>query len=126
MALPINIEDLLRQRKVESSRIEFKEGWNPSSIYHSICAFANDFDNIGGGYILVGVAEKDGAAQRPVKGLPDEQLDKIQREILQYNQMMEPLYMPHLSVEEVDGRNLLVIYRSQFQKSLHPASKSIC
>ncbi len=110
MALPINIEDLLLQRKVESSRIEFKEGWNPSSIYHSICAFANDFDNIGGGYILVGVAEKDGVAQRPVKGLPDEQLDKIQREILQYNQMMEPLYMPHLSVEEVDGRNLLVIW----------------
>ena len=43
MALPINIEDLLRQRKVESSRIEFKEGWNPSSIYRSVCAFANDF-----------------------------------------------------------------------------------
>ncbi len=58
MALPINIEDLLQQRKVESSRIEFKEGWNPVSIYHSICAFANDFDNLGGGYILVGVAER--------------------------------------------------------------------
>lgn len=51
MALPINIEDLLNKRKVESNRIEFKSGWNPISIYHSICAFANDFDNIGGGSV---------------------------------------------------------------------------
>ena len=55
MALPINIEDLLNKRKIEGNRIEFKKGWNPADIYHSICAFANDFDNLGGGYILVGV-----------------------------------------------------------------------
>jgi len=53
MALPINIEDLLNKRKIEGNRIEFKKGWNPADIYHSICAFANDFDNLGGGYILV-------------------------------------------------------------------------
>lgn len=90
MALPINIEDLLNKNKVESDRIEFKKGWNPISIYHSICAFANDIDNIGGGYILVGVEEENGLAKRPVCGLSDESLDKIQREILQYNQLMEP------------------------------------
>ena len=55
MALPININDLLSKNKVECNRIEFKKGWNPSKIYHSICAFANDLDNLGGGYILLGV-----------------------------------------------------------------------
>ena len=55
MALPINITDLLNKQKIESNLIEFKKGWNPESIYHSICAFANDFDDLGGGYILVGV-----------------------------------------------------------------------
>lgn len=45
MALPINIEDLLMQKIVESNRIEFKVGWNPDRIYRSICAFANNFDN---------------------------------------------------------------------------------
>ena len=55
MAIPVNIEDLLHKRKIESTRIEFKTGWNPDKIYHTICAFANDFDNIGGGYIVVGV-----------------------------------------------------------------------
>lgn len=70
MSLPINIEDLLNQRKVESNRIEFKKGWNPVAIYHALCAFANDFDNLGGGYILVGVEEENGMAKRPVKGIP--------------------------------------------------------
>ncbi len=55
MALPINITDLLNKQKIEPNRIEFKKGWNPESIYHSICAFANDFDDMGGGYILVGI-----------------------------------------------------------------------
>lgn len=41
MALPVNIEDLLNKRKVEDNRIEFKRGWNPDDIYHSISAFAN-------------------------------------------------------------------------------------
>lgn len=110
MALPINIEDLLEKRKVESNRIEFKEGWNPTSIYHSICAFANDIDNIGGGYILVGVKEENGVAQRPIKGLPIESLDRIQREMLQFNQLIEPHYSPRISVEEVDGKSVLVIW----------------
>jgi ATP-dependent DNA helicase RecG len=46
MALAININDLLNKQKIESNRIEFKKGWNPGSIYHSICAFANDFDDL--------------------------------------------------------------------------------
>ena len=55
MALAINIEDLLNKQKIESNRIEFKKGWNPASIYHNVCAFANDFDDLGGRYLLAGV-----------------------------------------------------------------------
>ena len=55
----MSIEDLLNKRRVESDRIEFKASWNPDDIYHSICAFANDFDNVGGGYVLIGVEEKE-------------------------------------------------------------------
>ena len=68
MALAININDLLNKQKIESNRIEFKKGWNPASIYHSVCAFANDFEDLGGGYIVVGVDsdEATGVAIRPV------------------------------------------------------------
>lgn len=110
MAIPINIEDLLNKRKIESNRIEFKTGWNPVSIYHSICAFANDIDNLGGGYILVGVKEKNGIAERPIEGIPIEKLDGIQKQMVSLNHLIEPYYQPRISVEEVDGKYVLAIW----------------
>ena len=110
MALPISIEDLLNKQRVESNRIEFKEGWNPTKIYRSICAFANDLDCIGGGYILIGVAEENGVAVRPVKGIEESQLDKIQHDIVKYNNLLVPFYAPKISVESVDDRQVIVLW----------------
>lgn len=112
MALAINIEDLLNKQKIESNRIEFKKGWNPASIYHSVCAFANDFEDLGGGYILVGVDtdEKTGMAIRPALGIPQEQVDGILQNMVGYNNKIAPYYMPRTSVEEVDGKYILVIW----------------
>ena len=101
MALAININDLLNKQKIESNRIEFKKGWNPVSIYHSVCAFANDFDDLGGGYILVGgdSDEETGVAIRPVEGIPTEKIDGILQEMVGYNNKISPYYMPRTSVE---------------------------
>ena len=110
MALPINIEDLLNKRKVESNRIEFKAGWNPDKIYHTICAFATDLENIGGGYILVGVEEENGIAKRPVKGLPENEIDRIMKEMVGYDAKISPSYLTKVSPEEVDGKTILVIW----------------
>ncbi len=110
MALPINIEDLLNKRKVESTRIEFKAGWNPDKIYHTICAFATDLENIGGGYILVGVEEENGVAKRPVKGLDVAEIDDIMKEMVGYDAKISPAYMSKVSPEIVDGKTILVIW----------------
>lgn len=110
MALPINVEDLLRQRKVESNRIEFKKGWNPDRIYRSICAFANDFDNIGGGYILVGVEEENGFPKRPICGLATNQIDDILKDMVGFNHKINPYYLPRTEMFEVDGQDILVIW----------------
>ena len=85
---------------------------NPGSIYHSICAFANDFDDLGGGYIIVGVDtdDKTGMAIRPVEGVPMENIDNILQEMVSYNNKMTPYYLPRTSVEEVDGKQLIVIW----------------
>ena len=93
MAIPVNIEDLLHKCKIESTRIEFKTGCNPNKIYRTICVFANDFDNIGRGYITVGVQEEKntGIAQRPVTDVPIEEFDKIQRDMIGFNHKIEPL-----------------------------------
>jgi ATP-dependent DNA helicase RecG len=66
---PINLRRLLGGQVVESERIEFKEGWNPLSVLHTLCAFANDFHNLGGGYILIGIAETNGVPILPPVGL---------------------------------------------------------
>lgn len=47
--LPINVRDLLEQRTVEGERVEYKAGFNPEQVLHTLCAFANDFHNLGGG-----------------------------------------------------------------------------
>jgi len=107
--LPINITELLEQNRIESNRIEYKQGWNPTAIYHTICAFANDFENLGGGYIVVGVEEENGMAKRPVLGVPEEQLDKIQQQMVGFNNKFVPYYQPQTTVEEVDGKKVLVI-----------------
>lgn len=117
MALPINIEDLLNKRRVESNRIEFKTGWNPDKIYHTICAFATDLENTGGGYILVGVEQDDtGLAKRPVKGIPLEAIDGILKDMVGYDaklsssNLIPVSYNSKVSVEEVDGQTILVIW----------------
>ena len=33
--LPIDVDDLLRNRSIESVRVEFKAGWNPDTGYQS-------------------------------------------------------------------------------------------
>jgi ATP-dependent DNA helicase RecG len=59
MNLPINIEKLIKGEVVETERIKYKSGWNPKDVIHSMCTFANDINNLGG-YIVIGVEEKDG------------------------------------------------------------------
>jgi len=112
MALHLNIDDLLSARTVESDRIEYKEGWNPDAIYRSICAFANDFENIGGGYILIGLEEDaiTKTAKRPVKGLTTAEIAEIQRKMIGFNNLLQPAYHPHLFIEEVDGKQIVVLW----------------
>ena len=79
MALHVNIEKLIKGQVVETGRIEYESSWNPELVVHSMCAFANDINNLGGGYIVVGVEEKDGIPQLPPTGLKKNELDDIQK-----------------------------------------------
>lgn len=110
MGLPINVNELLKQEIVESARIEYKRDWNPEPILHSICAFANDIDNWGGGYIVIGVDEKNGMPVFPVSGLDKKSIDKINKEILQKCNLIEPRYIPVVENAVIDGKNILVLW----------------
>ena len=93
MAIPISIENLINKRIIESNRIELKSGFNPNSIIHTICAFANDIDNIGGGYIVIGIEEKEGVPVFPIKGVEKSKIDGIMKELVGYCHCIEPLYI---------------------------------
>ena len=107
MAIPITIEKLLTENVVEWARIEFKEGWNPDTTLKTISAFANDIDNWGGGYIVIGAKEKDGKLVRPVTGIAPDAVDRIQKDLLRYCKYLKPVYIPQSEPVYFDGKLLL-------------------
>ena len=122
--LPINLEDLLRHRTVERDRIEYKAGWNPDAIVRTLCSFANDFENLGGGYVIIGQdCDENGQPVFPPAGLQDSQLDKIQRELLGFCHSIQPPYFPMLSLEKFEGKNLVVLWAPGGQNRPYKAPK---
>ncbi len=110
MALPVNIPSLIRGKIVEWERLEYKAGWNPEEIIHTICAFANDINNWGGGYIILGVEEKNGIPVLPPVGLHLESLDKIQGELISLCYQIHPSYLPMVEPYQIDGKAILVVW----------------
>ena len=110
MSILVSIENLLSGKYVEGTRMEFKEGWNPKSVMRSICAFANDFKNEGSGYIIIGVAEENGKPIHPVKGFNPNEFEKVQKELIGYCNLISPPYVPRLSIEDIDNKQVLVIW----------------
>src|SRR3954470_5331330 len=124
--LPLNLDDLLRQRTVEGDRIEYKAGWNPDAIVKTLCAFANDFENLGGGYVVIGQdCDANGQPIFPPVGLRANQLDKIQQELLAYCNLIQPSYFPILSVQQYEGRNLLVLWAPGGQNRPYKAPRTV-
>ena len=95
--IPIKIETLLEGRRVEQNRIEYKEGFNPSDIVHTICAYANDIAGVDGGYLVIGVKAKDGIPVLPPEGLPQECLD------VNWQSFSKNLHLYRLWIELIAG-----------------------
>lgn len=108
--IPLKIETLLKGRVVEHDRVEYKTGWNPNDIIHSICAFANDYDNTNGGYIVIGAKEENGMPVFPLEGVPKEDLDSIQQEIFQYCNQIVPRYIPRMEIINYQNCGIFLIY----------------
>ncbi|MBT1173166.1 putative DNA binding domain-containing protein [Bifidobacterium sp. MA2] len=82
----------------------------PEVVLHSLCAFANDINNLGGGYLVIGVDEHEGMPVLPPAGLPKNSLDRIQKELISLCHRIEPLYMPVCEPVEFEGQWLLLIW----------------
>jgi len=75
-----------------------------------MCAFANDFHNFGGGYIVIGVEENNGKPIYPPRGIDVTQLDKMQKDVLSVCSRLKPAYTPIISHEKFQDRDILIIW----------------
>ncbi len=127
--LPINLDDLLHCRGVESERVEFKASWDPhttgSQVLRTICAFANDYHNLNGGYIVIGAAEQAGRAALPPSGLSAEEVEAAQQWIRGNCNRHDPPYPPILSPETVGDRLVLVVWAPASEMRPHRAPAAI-
>ena len=123
--LTINLDDLLYCRGVESERVEFKRSWNEHNtgpqVLRTICAFANDYHNLNGGYVVIGVGERAGRAELPPAGLSAEDLDTAQKWIRGRCGALDPPYYPVLSPEAAGNRLILVVWAPGSDTKAHRA-----
>jgi len=125
MALPVNITDLIHGKTVEWERLEFKQGWNPEDVLHSVCAFANDLHNWGGGYIIIGVAEENGRPVLPPKGLEAEQIDAIQKKVLDLAHKIQPNYFPIMQPYVLQEKHILTLWCPAGDHRMYTAPTSL-
>lgn len=107
----------------ESAEVEAK-GAGPinRSVMESVCAFCNE-PGLGGGYILIG-ADKDDTDLFPYYTAEDVgDTDKLQSDLAtQCSGMFNLPVRPRMAVEQVNGRNVLVVRVDELpsgQKPLH-------
>lgn len=112
--LPINLEDLIHQRTIENERIEYKAAWNQAakdSITRTICAFANDFLNTNGGYIIIGMEAEKGKPDLPPRGLQDQDPDHMQNDIIgTCKGNIIPEYLPSIFIETFQGKEIMILW----------------
>lgn len=110
MGLPTSIKTLLRGGVVEWARIEFKTTWDPQASLKTICAFANDMDNWGGGYLVIGVSQQDDGTPAQLVGVPPEKIDSYLKGMLNACKLIQPSYMPITEVAEYEGKLFIVAW----------------
>ena len=79
-------------------------------MLRTICAFANDYHNLNGGYVIIGIEDQCGRAALPPKGLSTVEIEKAQRWLRGQCNRLDPDYHPILSPETVDDRNFIVFW----------------
>lgn len=123
--LPINVDNLVHLRTVESERIEFKGAWDTErtgpQVIRTICAFANDYHNLNGGYVVIGVDEAGGRSVLPPRGLSPSNVDEAQRWIRGQCNRLDPAYQPVLSPERADGKLILLVWAPASEARPHRA-----
>jgi len=120
MPIPIDIEKMLDSNIVEDERLEFKKGWNPEPILHTICAFANDIHNLGGGFIIVGMSDRG-----TVEGVEPSSIDRMNRDLLDLVYRISPAFTVESQCFELKGKMLFAIWAPSGRERPYSCPRSL-
>lgn len=119
----MNAKDLLENLNLldEHEQVEAKSSSElGSSIMETVCAFANE-PGLGGGWIILGVEREEDAlfpAYQPI-GVPDP--DQLSADIAsQCRSMFNTAIRPNISTENINGKNVVVMFVSEAQAHEKP------
>ena len=111
--LPFNLENILYGKTVENWRIEYKSiisDLNELYVGATLCAFANDYMNQNGGWLIIGIEAPQGEPILPPLGLQPDQIEKCQQGIRVLGKKMDPPYHPAIFSTEFQSQPILVVY----------------
>lgn len=109
MVLHVDVDKLIKGTIIETNRVEYKSSWNPEKVLHTMCAFANDYEDTYGGYIVIGISEIDGVPDQVI-GVDDSEVSRIEKELFNICNLIEPRYVPGFHVEKYQGKTIIVIW----------------
>jgi len=111
--IPFNLDNVIYGKTVENARIEYKRNItdeNRLSIGSTLCAFANDYLNLNGGWIIIGIDAPDGEPVLPPCGLEPNQVERVQQEIRVLGRTTDPPYHPAIFSIIFQDKNIVVAY----------------
>lgn len=109
MPIPFNIENLISLKKIESNRVQFLKSWDQLKILHWICAYANDYEELNGGFIIVGINKDTQNDIIEITGLTDEDIKNIKIEIPDLYEMINPKFNRSAEIRKYKNKFLLLI-----------------
>jgi len=111
--LPFNLENIIFSRTVESCRVEYKSSINDKTkpfLRATLCAFANDYYNINGGWVILGIEAPNGEPILPPIGILDQEMESTQQKIRVLGKQISPNYHPHIFTAKYMEKNIIIVY----------------
>lgn len=109
MAIPIRIGRLIGLGRAGSDLTEFMAEPEPSALLHTICAFANDIRNAGGGYIVLGAEPVPETHDIRISGIAPDSAEALLGMVSGISRLIVPFYDPKAETVMHEGKCLMVL-----------------
>lgn len=104
-----NWESLFSENAGARENVVFRKTWDAEKSLKTICAFANDLEDCGGGWLIIGVKAAAGKAVK-WKGVPPKKAEGIVRDIRARCKRIRPAYRPILETVRRSGKTFVAVW----------------